>query len=172
MEFTMQKVIDEYYIMENDRHVFTVSYEKENGLLSIYLKNMFGDEILGLYQVRKWYSRVHSCMNFMIYENDQQIGELKKNKDGFELVYHDVYYRFYCGQHAGDRMVICFDRNHQIAEFTFDEITKIKFCNTTLQGLLSLLCMTMKVFIDQEHFSEKAFQHHYLGVYDDTKLSA
>ncbi len=171
MEFTMQKVIDEYYIMEKDRHVFTVSYEKEDGLLSIYLKNMFDDEILGLYQVKKWYSRMHSCMNFMIYEKDRQIGELIKNKDGFELVYHDIYYRFYCGQHAGNRMVICFDRDHQIAEFTFDEISRIRFYNTTLQGLFSLLCVAMKAFIAQEHFSESAFQHHYAGVYDDSRFS-
>ena len=27
-------------------------YEKEGGLLSIYLKNMYGDDIMGFYQLR------------------------------------------------------------------------------------------------------------------------
>ena len=51
MEFTMRKDIDEYRIEEQGRCVFRASYEKEDGLLSVYLKNMFGDDIMGFYQV-------------------------------------------------------------------------------------------------------------------------
>lgn len=52
MEFTMRKDIDEYRIEEQGRCVFRASYEKEDGLLSVYLKNMFGDDIMGFYQIR------------------------------------------------------------------------------------------------------------------------
>ena len=64
MEFTMRKDIDEYRIEEQERCVFRASYEKEDGLLSVYLKNMFGDDIMGFYQIRKWYSKFHPCMNW------------------------------------------------------------------------------------------------------------
>ena len=47
MEFTMRKDIDEYSIEEQGRCVFRASYEKEDGLLSVYLKNMYGDDIMG-----------------------------------------------------------------------------------------------------------------------------
>ena len=170
MEFTMRKDIDEYRIEEQGRCVFHASYEKEDGLLSVYLKNMFGDDIMGFYQIRKWYSKFHPCMNFTVYEGDQQIGELKKSRDGYELLYHDVYYRFYCGMHAGKRVVICFD--HQIAEFVLDEVSVVRFKSTTQQALLSLLCVLMKAFLDQEQFSQEAFLHHYIGVYDDASATA
>ena len=52
MEFTMRKDIDEYSIEEQGRCVFRASYEKEDGLLSVYLKNMYGDDII----VRVWIS--------------------------------------------------------------------------------------------------------------------
>lgn len=111
-------------------------------------------------------------MNFTVYEGDQQIGELKKSRDGYELLYHDVYYRFYCGMHAGKRVVICFDRDHQIAEFVLDEVSVVRFKSTTQQALLSLLCVLMKAFLDQEQFSQEAFLHHYIGVYDDASAAA
>ena len=172
MEFTMRKDIDEYSIEEQGRCVFRSSYEKEGGLLSIYLKNMYGDDIMGFYQLRKWYSRFRPCMDFTVYEGDEQIGELKKSRDGYELIYHDVYYRFYCGMHAGRRVVICFDRAQQIAEFVLDDISTLRFKSTTQQALLSLLCVLMKAFLDQEQFSQEAFLHHYIGVYNDASATA
>lgn len=172
MEFTVSKDIDTYKITENKRMVFHVTYVKEHGMVSMYLKNMYDDTVMGIYEIHKWYSRLHSFMEFALYEGDELVGELKKTRKGYELVYHDMYYQFYCGIHAGKRMVICFDHDEQIGEFTFDDISRIKFKQTSLQGVWTLVAVLMKAFIDEEHFSPEAFFQHYLGVYHDASNPA
>lgn len=172
MQLTMKKKIDSYQILEKGRVVFTAGYEKEGKLLSLTLYNMFQDPVLQFYQLRKRFPFSRTGMDFVVYEDEREIGSILKKKDGYELVYHDVYYRFYSGLHAGKRTVICFDKQRQIGEFILDEISEVTFKNTTLQGLLALMMMLMKAFLDQEQFSQEAFLHHYVGVYHDADSSA
>lgn len=169
MRFTMIKVNDHYVVRENERQVFTIEYKKEHKLLTIMLKNMYGDEIFGIYQVKKWYNSIMPEMlsAFAIYEHDEKLGAIYKKHECFEILYHDVVYRLYSGKHSAKRTAICFDRHEQIAEFIIDEESSVKFKNGSLGVLYSFLMVLMKEFVPQEKFSETAFLHHYIGLYKD-----
>lgn len=169
MIFTMSKEEDHYVVKENGRHVFSIAYKSEDKLLSITLKNMYGDEIFGVYQIKKWYSSIKpEIMNdFTIYEREEKLGEIHKKKDCFEILYHDVFYRLYSGNHAAKRTGICFDRKEQIAEFIIDEESTVKFKNASLGVLFCFLMVLMKEFLPQEKFSQEAFFHHYIGLFND-----
>ena len=54
MEFHIQKQEQKYLIKEDGRIVFYGDYEIEEKLISLYLRNIYGDEAIGLYQVKKW----------------------------------------------------------------------------------------------------------------------
>lgn len=169
MLFTMRKEENHYVIKENGRHVFSVTFRKDDKLLTIILKNMYDDEIFGVYQVKKWYSsfKPEIMHDFTIYEHEEKLGEIHKKKNCFEILYHDVFYRLYSGSHMAKRTAICFDRNEQIAEFIIDEESTVKFKNASLGVLFSFFMVLMKEFLPQDKFSQEAFFHHYIGLFKD-----
>lgn len=167
MEFTIKKVQEHYDICEGKNTVFTIDYVNENKLLSLYLRNMYGDEVLGFYQIKKWYSGVRASRtcDFTLYEKDVKLGELHPIKDGFELIYHDVLYRFYCGDHAGKRTLAVYDREEQVANMVMGEETVLCFQGGSFSAMLALSCILMKDFLPQEKFTQAGFMKKYTGIY-------
>ena len=159
MDFIIEKKDKLYYIKENGRLVFTSDYCYEEKLLSLYLRNLYGDEALSMFQIKKWYSTIYPsrALDFTIYEQDIKMGELHSFKGGFEFIYQGVAYRFYSGMVDGVRVVKCFDRDKICATMVFDNEIKLSFSNSTLGSLLSILAILLHGFIKCEHFSQELF---------------
>lgn len=163
MEFTIEKVEKGYVVKEEGRIIFSSDYEIDEKLISLYLRNIYGDEAVGIYQIKKWYTPLKPALalDFTIYEGDVKMGELHKIKGGFAFDYQGVSYRFYSGIFASKRRVICFDRTHQVAEMVLDEISTLHFTNSTLGALMSVLCILLKEFTPPERFSQDIFLSKY-----------
>lgn len=171
MIFTMVKEQDAYVVSENGHTVFSINFKNEGKLLEATLQNQYGNDIISVYQIKRWYSTIRPELrnDFNLYEGEEKLGELHKKHDYFEITYHDVFYRIYCGSHAGNRTAICFDRDKQIAEFILEETSTAKFTNGSLGALFALIMALMKEVLPQEKFSQEAFLHHYIGVYKDER---
>lgn len=52
MELVLCKENGQTIIQENGHAIYTIEEEKEQGLLCVYLKNMYGEEVLGMYQIQ------------------------------------------------------------------------------------------------------------------------
>ena len=94
MELVLCKENGQTIIQENGHAIYTIEEEKEQGLLCVYLKNMYGEEVLGMYQIQKWYTRFirKHTEDFTIYAKDDKQGEMH----GFKAVSYthlDVYKR-------------------------------------------------------------------------------
>lgn len=169
MQLSLVKENGEIYIKENNHAIYKIEEEKEQGLLCVYLKNMYGDEVLGMYQIQKWYSRFlqKRLEDFTIYEKDDKLGELHTFKDGYEVEWQSVYYRFFGGYHATKRTILCFDREQQYAEFVCDNMPMVKFRNTTLNALFALLLYMFDRHLSQDKFAEEAYLYRYQGIYQE-----
>lgn len=171
MEFTMIKDGEQYVIKEDTRVVFTCDYTLEDRLLSIYLRNIYGDEAIGVYQIKKWYTRFRPALalDFTIYEGEVKMGELHKIKGGFTFDYQGVTYRLYGGVWTSKKIVLCFDREMLCTTMVYDEATStIRFHNTTLGATMAILCVLFKDFHLMDHFSQDSF----LRKYEKNQVSA
>lgn len=159
MEFIIEKSESGYIMKEDDRVIFTCDCSYDEKLLSVYLRNVYGDEALAVYQIKKWYSTVVPSItnDFTIYEGDNKMGELHKTKGGFEFAYQGVLYRFYGGEFESVKKVICFDRTHQCAEMMLEEPSIVRFSNSTLGALMALLCVVLKECSLTDQFSQEMF---------------
>ncbi|MEG0328912.1 MAG: hypothetical protein RSC10_09960 [Longicatena sp.] len=173
MKFEMSKVENQYLIKEENRTVFHVDSEIDGKLLSLYVKNLYEDEILACYQIKKWYNIVKANLatDFTIYEGDNKLGELHSIKDGYQMVYHEVLYRFYCGEHLNKRTLLVFDRDIQIAEIILDEISTLRFSNGALASLFVAMSVLVKDYLPTKAFSQAGFDKKYIGCYVDDKFS-
>lgn len=167
MLFTLNQQDNNAVIEENGHLIYTVEKDTKDKLMSIALKNSYGDEILHFYQIKKWYQLIPALMTneFMIYEHDEKIGELRKGKKGFDLILHGVCYHMYGGTHATKRSVIVFDRETQVAEFTLGDPCNVSFTNGVFGSLYALLMYLFQTVIKESEFPEEAFQDHYKGMY-------
>ena len=157
------------YIKEDNRFIYQIEEEKEQGLLTIHLNNMYGEEIVSVYQVSKLSTMLNKKKNdFTIYDHDLKLGELHKVDGSYEIQYHGIYYRFFGGLHLTKRHIICFDQEQQIAEFIFDQECVVRFRNITLNPICSLLLYVFDRYIPAEKFSKKEYLYHYRGLYTDT----
>ena len=168
MLFTLVKQDDTYQVQENGHLIYTIVQEKEGNLTNILLKNPYGDEVLSFYQIKKWYQvlPILQTHEFTMYEQDEKIGEFRKSKNGFDMIYHDVTYHIYGGTHAAKRSAIIFDRQMQVAEFTIDQDScTVNFSNGVF-GSIYALCMYlfMEIIIENE-FEVEAYLDHYQGMY-------
>lgn len=163
MEFTIEKQDGGYVIKEEGRVVFTCDYEVEEKLFSLYLRNIYGNEAVGVYQIKKWYTpfRPSLALDFTIYEGDVKMGELHKIKGGFTFDYQGVTYRFYGGVHASKKTVICFDREEQCAEMVYGDVSRVTFENSTLGATMAILCILLEHFNLIDHFSQDQFLEKY-----------
>ncbi len=168
MLFTLVKQDDRYQVQENGHLIYTIVQEKEGNLINILLKNPYEDVVLSFYQIKKWYHilPVLKSHEFTMYEQEEKIGELRKSKNGFDMIYHDVTYHIYGGRHAAKRSVIIFDRQMQVAEFTIEENScTVNFSNGVF-GSIYALCMYLFMEIMKENeFEEEAYLDHYQGMY-------
>lgn len=168
MKFTLCKENEQYNVREEGRLVYAIDVDKKDSLISVGLKNMYGDDVLHVYQIKKWYHflKLKKVNDFTIYEGDDKVGELHKQKDGFVMELHEVNYYFYGGVHATKKSVIVFDREVQVAQFTFEEDeTSVVFTNGIFGSYYSLLMYLWKEVIKVEEFNEEAFADHYKGMY-------
>lgn len=171
MRLSIVKKEDGFAIIEEGRIIYYIREEKEQELLSISLLNMYKDETLGLFQIQPtWIDRLKKkkAIEFTLYDKEVKLGELHKNKNGYELTYGDAIYRFFGGMHIHDFQILCFDRLHQIAEFAFhEEEGSVRFHNESANALFALLLYVFQQHIDPSCFLPEAFVQNYRGVYDD-----
>lgn len=174
MELTIVKEENQYIVKEKNRAIYTIVSDKKDKLLTIQLHNTYGDEVLGFYQIKKWYSTFRSDIanDFTMYRGEEKIGEIHKSNYGFDVIYHGVYYRVFGGTHAGKRVAICFDRETQVAQFTFDQnnTSTARFTNGIFADIFVLMMYAMKEVIKLEAFPEDAFIKHYAGRYGDIEF--
>lgn len=163
MQFTIEKIEQTYIIKEAGRTIFTSDYHYDDKLLSLYLRNIYGDEALALYEIKKWHSVVRTSIaqDFTIYEGDVKMGELHKIKGGYEFDFQGVRYHFYGGVMGANKKVICFDRNEQCAEMTFNQTLSVRFTNSTLGALMSLFCVLLHEFSLIDRCSQDVFLEKY-----------
>lgn len=168
MKFTLRKDNEHTVIEEDGRLVYTIEQDQKDALISIALKNMYGDDVLHFYQIKKWYHllKIKKINDFTIYEGDEKIGELHKHKDAYVMELHGVLYYVYGGLHAAKKTVIIFDREVQVAQFTLEEDeTDVVFTNGIFGSFYALLTYLFKDIIKLDEFSEEAFTDHYKGMY-------
>lgn len=167
MLLTLEKKDDQSIVLENKRVIYSIALKKEEKLFSIYLKNIYDDEVLSFYQIKRWFNLVQPlrCEDFTVFENDDKVGELHNIRDCFEIEYQGVFYRFFGGYHLQKRTIICFDREQQVAEFVFDEVPTVKFKNSCFNSLFGMLLFIFDEIIKEDKFSNEAFVKHYTGVY-------
>lgn len=159
MEFIIEKKDSIYSIKEDGRTIFTCDHSYDDKLLSLYLRNIYGDEALSVFQIKKWYSTIQPgrALDFTIYEQDAKMGELHGIKGAFEFAFQGVTYRFYSGLENGVRIVKCFDREKCCGIMELGETCKVSFYNSTLGSLMSILTVLLDGYIKHEHFSQDLY---------------
>lgn len=168
MLFTLVKQSDSCQVLENDHLIYTIEQEKEGNLINILLKNPYGDEVLSFYQIKKWYQILPMLQTheFTMYEQNEKIGEIRKSKHGFDMIYHDVTYHIYGGTHAAKRSMIIFDRQIQVAEFTLEEqCCTVNFSNGVFGSIYAICMYLFMEIIKESEFEEEAYLDHYQGMY-------
>lgn len=168
MRLTLVEKEDGYKILEEGREIYSIREEKEDDLLSIYLVNLYGDDTFGFFQIgRTFFDKLRrkSTMDFTLYDKDTKLGELHKNKEGYDLSYGDAMYRFFGGKHMQKYKILCIDRDEQIADFTFDGGSNVVFQNESSNALFALLLYMFHMYIKEEFFVQEAFVKQYRGVY-------
>ena len=169
MRLTLIEKEDGYKILEEGREIYSIREEKEGELLSIYLVNLYGNDTFGFYQIERSFMdklRQKSMLDFTLYDKDTKLGELHKNKEGYDLSYGDAMYRFFGGKHMQKYKILCIDREEQIAEFTFDDTSSVLFQNESSNALFALLLYMFHMHIKEEMFVQEAFVKQYSGVYE------
>ncbi len=169
MELVLCKENGQTIIQENGHAMYTIEEEKEQGLLCVYLKNMYGEEVLGMYQIQKWYTRFirKHTEDFTIYAKDDKQGEMHGFKEGYEVAWKDVFYRFYGGYHATKKTILCIDKEMQLAEFTMDAKPTVRLRNTSLNAIFALLLYMFDAHLAFDKFEEEAYLYRYKGRYQD-----
>ena len=166
MKFTLCKDDACFRIEEDGRLIYTIQKDLSDKLVSVALKNSYGDDILHGYQIKKWY---HFLMpnrhEFTLYEGDEKIGELHKNKDGFTLELYGVNYYVYGGKHTAKQTVIVFDRGVQVAEFCIDEEISVTFTNGAFGSMYAFMMYLFTEVIKADEFADEAFDDNYKGMY-------
>lgn len=159
-----------YTVKEGKRIIYTIVCTKEDHLASIVVKNIYGEDVMGAYQIKRWFSKIrpHAIHDFTLYINDDKIGELHKCNTGYEATYHDTYYHFIGGEHLGKQCVLCFDKHHQEAEMFIGNNGSLRFRNTAMNAFFSLMNVVIREYIDGKCFPQQAFLDHYDGSYKDT----
>lgn len=168
MEFTIVKRETKYQILENSKLIFTADFTYENKLLCVYLRNLYGDEVFGCYQIKKWYNYVKTdiALSFTIYHENEKLGELHKHNNGFELNFHGLRYRYFGGSHAGIHTIICFDRDLQIGEIQYlNEKATIRFTHESLGALHAMMAVLFFDFIKAKSFKRFGFINKYQGTF-------
>ena len=169
MKISLVKEDDTIYALEDERKIYCFEESKEQRLITVVLKNMYGEEVRAMYQIQrsplKYFSKKHKGYTF--YDHDDKLGELHYTKEGFEIKFHDIYYRFYGGLHANKKTVLCFDRDVEIAEFTLGEQPYVKFRNTNLNAGFTILLYLFNYLLPFEQFDEKVYLHSYKGMIED-----
>lgn len=167
MIYTLQKEENSFVVKEEGRKIYTVEKDEKDALASIALKNRYGDDILHLYQIKKWYHMLKflKMSDFAVYEDDRKIGALRKTKQGYQFELHGVSYQMYGGRHATKRTIIVFDREVQVAQFTLDEVSEATFTNGVFGSYYAMFLYVFTQFSKEEDFSSEAFQEHYKGLY-------
>lgn len=160
MEFHIQKQEQKYLIKEDGRIVFYGDYEIEEKLISLYLRNIYGDEAIGLYQVKKWYTGIFPKLSqsYTIYEQENKLGELQNASKGIRLMeYQGITYRFYGGVHGSSYEMLCYERNRLCAKMLFDDEVTVEFYNSSMGALFAALAVLCKEFRLYEGLSQTAF---------------
>lgn len=174
MEFTIAKKEQGYEVLEEGRVIFTCDYEYEERLLSVHLRNIYGDEAISIYQIKKWYSPLKPklAVDFTIYEGEVKMGELHKTKGFFTFDFQGVSYSFFGGVHASKHKIICFDRDHMCAQMELGKPSTLRFENSTLGAMMSILCVLLEEFQLLEHFSQDLFLQRYEQAFAKTLVEA
>lgn len=169
MKITLKKEHEKYFIFEDDRKIYYFEETKEQGLISVFLKNMYDEEVRGMYQIQRrnfdFFNK--KSKGYTFYDQDEKLGELHYIKDGFDIKYHDIYYRFFGGKHANKDTVICLDRDVQIAEFVLGEHASVSFRNSNLNAEFAILLYLFNFLLPFKQFDEKAYLFTYKGRYND-----
>lgn len=171
MKLHYVKEKDRYMIYEHEQLLFKITTEKQKGLLTLYLYNVYDECMMGFYQIEKWY---HSLIkldisDFTIYRKDDKLGELHKLDGGFEIAYYGVFYRFYGGLHQQKRQILCLDKEKVCAQLYLDE-QKVLFYSRKEQAFFALLLVLFSEYIPFKRCKQAYFQKYYHGVFQEESM--
>ncbi len=169
MKVTLIHEDEKPFIIEDQRKIYQFMIENEQGLLSIYMNNMYGEEAISMHEIEHKRTNLFkkNKQGFTIYDHDTKLGELYVTKYGYEMKLLGIYYRFYGGSHLAHKHIICIDKEKVVCDYAFMQELTAKFRNTNLNAVFSMLLYMFNTHLSFDKFDEKQYHFAYKGIYDE-----
>lgn len=140
MELKIREHANASLVYEGNHQIYTVVVRKNNHLMELSLQNSYGDDIMCLSQLSKWYARLLPLrfQKFCIYTETGNAGIIQWHKHEYALMYHGVQYKIFVDLKQDDKKLKYYDRKEEIASCILQGEMKLQLKNSSMNAIFIL----------------------------------